>query len=49
MMVTGIGQIVTGERSVKELGGPIKIAKFSGEQLSLGWLAVRRLRRADLD
>jgi regulator of sigma E protease len=36
MMVTGIGQIVTGNRSVKELGGPLKIAKFSGEQLSLG-------------
>jgi regulator of sigma E protease len=36
MMVVGIGQIVSGERSVKELGGPIKIAKFSGEQLSLG-------------
>ena len=39
MMVTGIGQIVTGERSVQELGGPIKIAKFSGEQLSLGLTA----------
>jgi regulator of sigma E protease len=39
MMVTGIGQIITGERSVDELGGPIKIAKFSGEQLSLGWIA----------
>ena len=38
MMVAGIGQIVTGERSVQELGGPIKIAKYSGEQLSLGWL-----------
>jgi regulator of sigma E protease len=37
MMVTGISQIFTGERSVKELGGPIKIAKFSGEQFSLGW------------
>ncbi len=37
MMVTGIWQIVTGRRSVDELGGPIKIAKFSGEQLSLGW------------
>lgn len=37
MMATGIGQIITGERSVKELGGPIKIAKFSGEQFSLGW------------
>jgi regulator of sigma E protease len=39
MMVTGIAQIFTGDRSVKELGGPIKIAKFSGEQLSLGWTA----------
>jgi len=38
MMVTGLWQIVTGRRSVKELGGPIKIAKFSGEQLSLGWV-----------
>src|SRR5690606_25903908 len=37
MMMTGIGQIFTGERSVKELGGPIKIAKYSGEQFSLGW------------
>ncbi|MGN6496734.1 MAG: site-2 protease family protein, partial [Tsuneonella sp.] len=36
MMVVGIGQIFAGERSVKELGGPIKIAKYSGEQLSLG-------------
>ena len=39
MMVTGISQIVTGKRSVDELGGPLKIAKFSGEQLSLGWRA----------
>lgn len=39
MMVTGIGQILAGERSVKELGGPIKIAKYSGEQLSMGPLA----------
>ena len=36
MMVTGIGQIVTGERSVKELGGPIKIAQYSGERLAEG-------------
>ncbi|MXO58250.1 RIP metalloprotease RseP [Altererythrobacter salegens] len=36
-MVTGIKQILVGDRSVKELGGPIKIAKFSGERLSLGW------------
>src|SRR6185437_12459280 len=32
-----VKQIVIGERSVKELGGPIKIAKISGERLSLGW------------
>ncbi len=36
MMVTGIAQIISGDRSVKELGGPIKIAKYSGEQLSEG-------------
>ena len=39
MMLTGIGQILSGDRSIEELGGPIKIAKFSGEQLSLGLLA----------
>lgn len=38
MLVVGIQQIVTGQRSVSELGGPIKTAKYSGEQLSLGWL-----------
>jgi regulator of sigma E protease len=37
LTITGIGQIFTGERSVKELGGPIKIAQYSGQQLSLGW------------
>ena len=39
MLAVGIRQIVTGERSVSELGGPIKTAKYSGEQLSLGWLS----------
>ena len=37
--VEGLGQIITGRRSVKELGGPLKIAKFSGEQASMGLLA----------
>lgn len=37
MMWHGLAQIVTGKRTVDELGGPIKIAKYSGEQLSLGW------------
>ena len=36
MMVTGIAQIIRGDRSIQEMGGPVKIAKFSGEQLSLG-------------
>ncbi|QUL39118.1 RIP metalloprotease RseP [Erythrobacter sp. JK5] len=36
MMVTGIAQIIRGDRSLAEMGGPVKIAKFSGEQLSLG-------------
>ncbi len=37
LMVTGIKQIIVGQRSVRELGGPLKIAKFSGEQFTLGW------------
>lgn len=36
MMITGLVQIVTGKRTVDELGGPIKIAKYSGEQLVSG-------------
>ncbi|WP_369410804.1 RIP metalloprotease RseP [Erythrobacter ani] len=39
MMLTGLKQVVTGERSIKELGGPVKIAKYSGEQMSLGLVA----------
>lgn len=38
MMVDTLGQIITGRRSVKELGGPIKIAQVSGQQASLGLL-----------
>ena len=36
MMVETIGQVVTGRRSVAELGGPLSIAKVSGEQITLG-------------
>ncbi|HEX8485015.1 M50 family metallopeptidase [Sphingomonas sp.] len=36
----GLGQIITGRRSLDELGGPIRIAKVSGEQFSLGWSAL---------
>jgi regulator of sigma E protease len=37
MMAQGLGQIFVGQRSVKELGGPLKIAQVSGQQLALGW------------
>ena len=38
-MAIGLKQIIVGERSVKEMGGPVKIAKYSGEMMSLGWMA----------
>ena len=38
MMVVTLGQVIRGERSLKEMGGPLKIAQFSGQQASLGWL-----------
>jgi regulator of sigma E protease len=38
MMVVTLGQVFTGQRSVKEMGGPLKVAQFSGQQASLGWL-----------
>jgi regulator of sigma E protease len=37
--MVGIGQMITGRRSISELGGPLKIAKISGEQSSLGPLS----------
>jgi len=36
MMVEGLGQIISGRRSVEELGGPLKIAQISGEQAVRG-------------
>ena len=36
-MITDIfGQIADGERSAKELGGPLRIAQFSGSRVSMG-------------
>ena len=35
-IVDTLGQIVTGKRSVKELGGPLKMAQIAGQQASLG-------------
>lgn len=37
-MLTALGQVITGRRSLSELGGPLKIAQVSGQQASLGWL-----------
>jgi regulator of sigma E protease len=36
MMIAGVAQIIRGDRPLSEMGGPIKIAKFSGEQMSVG-------------
>ena len=38
-MLDALWQIVTGRRSVKELGGPLKIAQVAGQQASLGLVA----------
>lgn len=35
-MVDGLAQILTGKRSTKDLGGPLKMAQIAGQQLSLG-------------
>jgi len=37
-MLTALGQVISGRRSLSELGGPLKIAQVSGQQASLGWL-----------
>ncbi|MEM8697358.1 MAG: RIP metalloprotease RseP [Pseudomonadota bacterium] len=39
MITVGLGQIITGRRSVEELGGPLRIAQFSGQTASLGLYA----------
>lgn len=38
VMVVTIGQVIRGQRSLDEMGGPLKIAQFSGQQATLGWL-----------
>lgn len=35
-MIDGLAQIVTGRRSTKDLGGPLKMAQIAGQQASLG-------------
>ncbi len=34
--LTGVGEMLSGQRSAKELGGPIRIAEISGQAASLG-------------
>lgn len=36
MMVTGLRQIIFGQRTVEELGGPITMGRLAGQRLSLG-------------
>jgi regulator of sigma E protease len=36
MMADGLVDIILGKRSLQELGGPLKMAQFSGEQAALG-------------
>ena len=38
-MLEALWQIVTGRRSIKELGGPLKIAQVAGQHATLGLLA----------
>lgn len=35
-----LGELITGKRSVDELGGPIKIAQYTGKTVEMGFLAV---------
>ncbi len=35
-----IGQIIVGQRDAKEIGGPLRIAKTTGEASQIGWEAV---------
>ena len=41
--LVGIGEMLTGQRSAKELGGPIRIAEISGQAASLGAAALVNL------
>lgn len=42
-MIDGLVQIITGRRSVEDLGGPIKIAQIAGQQASVGFLEFIQL------
>ncbi|RME63617.1 MAG: RIP metalloprotease RseP, partial [Alphaproteobacteria bacterium] len=40
MMATTLWDMILGKRSLDELGGPVRIAKMSGEQASLGAIVL---------
>lgn len=40
MQTLTIWQMIRGERSLDEISGPVRLAKFSGEQFIVGWLAI---------
>ncbi len=42
-MIDGLVQIITGRRSTKELGGPLKIAQIAGQQATLGFFEFVQL------
>jgi len=35
-----IGELITGQRSIKELSGPVKIAQYSGKSMDAGFMMV---------
>jgi regulator of sigma E protease len=39
-MLKALGQIIAGDRSVKQLGGPIKIAQYSGQSAKYGIFSI---------
>ena len=39
MTVETLGQVVSGRRSIKDMRGPVGMAKAAGEQATLGWAA----------
>ena len=42
-MIDGLMQIITGRRSTKDLGGPLKMAQIAGQQASLGLFEFAQL------
>lgn len=40
LMVRSLGMLISGDASMKELGGPVAIAKMAGDMAKQGWLDV---------